>query len=683
MFNFPELVLNHSFNNQKLLPVQMHSRVEISIVGLMVKTKLVQNFTNTTDKSIEAIHAIPIPVESTLVDFKIINGDKTWEGVVLEQNKADALYEKNLENADSAFQLKLVKEDLISLALGNLLSKETLSIELELIFPLRWIAGHGQLYLPLLIGERYGHSSLMPEAEPESNFLAQYPLEVFIHHDASLIDCEVDSPSHPLIQTQTGYKLSGDGYLDRDLVINFQGITQPTVQAWQLEGTEFGMLQYLSINEPKILAAPRDILFVLDCSGSMHGTPMRQLKKVIGKILNQMRPQDRFNLYPFGSEVDQVFEGLMPANEANITAAKRYIRRIMDAHLGGTEMVKALVTALTEHQKNRVTDVVLITDGEIWFEKQDANTKLLNAYTKQNNVRIFPIGVGHSTTELTVKELAEMSGGSYLLTNPNEDITFPIELHFKRLFNEPLSLNVVEKLWWKPKEIYSGDGVSIPLKLDKNTEQIEFIVRGKSLHETHALPLKKIKDKAMLKWVVSQYIKQLDVDAQIDLAVEHQVLTEHSDYLVQMQRDETEKTDEIPSLVKMPQMVAYKSTKVSYEDTPLFMRGSIRPSRVKNVVMNSESEPHFIGTQHKEIDELYRHLLAIKRINLELSIDVLEHYVVSEKVFDLIKQISTKLSRQELLGLLIDACQNSETWQDLKLSLIMKYMAMVKNHSNL
>jgi hypothetical protein len=325
----------------------------------------------------------------------------------------------------------------------------------------------------------------------------------------------------------------------------------------------------------------------------------------------------------------------------------------------------------------------LITDGEIWFEKQDANTKLLNAYTKQNNVRIFPIGVGHSTTELTVKELAEMSGGSYLLTNPNEDITFPIELHFKRLFNEPLSLNVVEKLWWKPKEIYSGDGVSIPLKLDKNTEQIEFIVRGKSLHETHALPLKKIKDKAMLKWVVSQYIKQLDVDAQIDLAVEHQVLTEHSDYLVQMQRDETEKTDEIPSLVKMPQMVAYKSTKVSYEDTPLFMRGSIRPSRVKNVVMNSESEPHFIGTQHKEIDELYRHLLAIKRINLELSIDVLEHYVVSEKVFDLIKQISTKLSRQELLGLLIDACQNSETWQDLKLSLIMKYMAMVKNHSNL
>ncbi|WP_044412258.1 VWA domain-containing protein [Thiomicrospira microaerophila] len=455
----------------KLLPIQMHCSIEIKLQGLMVICQLTQSFTNTSDEVVEAIHAIPIPIESTLTGFKAIKNNQAWLGKVMPKDQADRRYEEVIEEGNSAFQLKR-KDDLISLVMGNLLSKETLSVELSLIFPIQFIAGAGQLYFPLVIGSRYGQSNLLAEFEPNDSFLAQYPISVTLDiEDIASSDMTIHSPSHPLSQiTPSIYRAQGQ--MDSDLKILFDNLPliEPTFTLTGFDEHNYlGLLSMMLPNPSQTNAEPKDILFLLDCSGSMSGAPMQQLKESVSAMLSQMRPQDRFNLYPFGSSVQPMFDRLQTATREHLMQAKQKVRRQLDANLGGTETVSAMLTALMGYQTTRPTDLILITDGEVWLDEYDIKTKLLKAYANQHNIRFFTVGVGHAACEKTVKYLAEISNGSYVLTNPHEDIRFQMQAQFKRLFQTQVRVSLSNTtLWHQIPTAYQGDAICVPVWLQKS-----------------------------------------------------------------------------------------------------------------------------------------------------------------------------------------------------------------------
>ena len=258
-----------------------------------------QTFTNTTDESVEAIHSIPVPVERSLVSFtvykKVNENEQAWQGRVLPRTQAEQQYEARLDEGDSAFQLKQSSDDVLTLFLGNLLSKETIRFELELVFPVQWYAGKGQLYLPLVMGERYGKSTLLPEETPHDSFLAEYPLNLTLGSalgvSNNLENYKIHSPSHPLKYQYGSYSLQDERFLDRDLVIYFESdaeiapifnliglgnldslemITKQKVaeSAHPTRGYK-GLLTLITDNfESDTVSQPRDILFLLDCSGS-------------------------------------------------------------------------------------------------------------------------------------------------------------------------------------------------------------------------------------------------------------------------------------------------------------------------------------------------------------------------------------------------------------------------------
>ena len=600
--NIPNLDHNHNETHfdvsKNLLAVQMNAHVDILLTDLMATTKFTQTFTNTTDEPIEAVHSIPVPVNSTLVAFKVTKNNQAWVGKVYPQSEASHRYEDALENGDSAFQLKKSADDIYTLYLGNLLSKETLLIELELSFPITWLAGQGQVYLPLVMGERYGKSTLLPEEVMEHSFLAEYPLTLTVTTQGQLLDALVESSSHPLNPTASqnpnaqSYELEQASFLNKDFILKLNLAQEPsqptsnpltpTFEVWQTaEAETLGLVSLVTEPGAKEEAAPRDILFILDCSGSMQGTPIHQLKKAMAKMLGQMRPQDRFNLFPFGSTVKSLFKSAQPVNEATLLEAKRYVRRTLDANLGGTETVSAMLTALIDNQETRDTDLVLITDGDIWLEDNgDAKTRMLKSYLKQNNIRIFSIGVGHSTTEQTVKLFAEMSGGSYLLTNPHEDITFQIQSQFKRLFQQSLIIEVeASQTWVGQPAIYAGDGLMLPMSFDHLPEKCHITLTQGDTQTTYTLTPTVYGENQHIgskKWVAQQRFATLPENKQPSFALQHQILTEVTDYLVEMQRAQSEKTDQIPSLVKMPMMeVMHDESPVEnnqFTDIPMFSR---------------------------------------------------------------------------------------------------------------
>jgi Ca-activated chloride channel family protein len=675
MFNIEDQVFGRAAL-KKLLPVKMSAKIEIELIGLLAKTKLIQTYTNTTDEPIEAVHAIPVPVESSLVSFTVRKNQKSWVGQVLPKSQADQAYEAALEEGDSAFQLKQSKEDVYTLYLGNLLSKETLSIEFELVFPIQWIAGQGQLYLPLVMGERYGKSNLLPEENPTSSFLAEYPLELTLKPQGQLAKALIESPSHPLLQQGDLYTLQGKGYLDRDLKINFSQVAsiEPSFMLMDsLSQNRPGLVTIFTEPQEQTTAQPRDILFLLDGSGSMQGTPITQLKKVMRSVLNQMRPQDRFNLHPFGSEVESVFETIQPVNEETIVQAKRYLRRHLDANLGGTETVRALLTALMSYQKTQATDIVLITDGNIWFNEESIEMRLLKAYASQNNIRIFTIGVGHATTEKTVKYLAEISGGSYVLTNPHEDIGFIIESHFKRLFNEPLSVTVkTPNEWHKLPTVYQGDVIQIPIWFHELPGFVEVEVSSATGTQVYQLKPESSQNKAAEKWIASQRYQVLPESEQVAFAMEYQLLTDKTDYLVELQRAESEKSDAIPGLVKMPQMNVLEAP-TTYMDIPAFLRRQADPldaprfshKGITDTVKNLFKE----NPETMQIKQFIVYVTTLIEAGSEPDYQQLIEFGLPEGLIDLIRLSELQGQLNSVLVSIIEHAKECKVWREFSIEL--------------
>lgn len=691
-----------------LLPIRMSAEVDIQLHGLLAKVVISQTFTNTTDESVEAVHSIPVPVESSLVHFtvykKVHDNEQAWQGRVLPRTQAEQQYEARLDEGDSAFQLKQSSDDVLTLFLGNLLSKETIRFELELVFPVQWYAGKGQLYLPLVMGERYGKSTLLPEETPHDSFLAEYPLSLTLGSalgvSNNLENYKIHSPSHPLKQRYGSYSLQDESFLDRDLVIYFESDAEiaPTFNLIgldhlgdletinkQKESESAGLLTLITDNvAADLMPHPRDILFLLDCSGSMSGTPMTQLKKVMRSLLKQMRPQDRFNLYPFGSTVDSVFADSQPVTEANLLHAKRFIRRNLDANLGGTETMRALLTALMSYQvspssspscaseSEQPIDIVLITDGDVWLDEDSIEMRLLNAYTSQNNIRIFTIGVGHATTEKTVKRLAEMSGGSYLLTNPNEDIHFQVEAQFKRLFKQPLSVHIkTDNVWHNVPHAYQGDAVLIPIcfeGVDNKTPPapsvLEVEVTVNNRVKTYHVYAQTSADPALAKWVATQRYQAVPESQQESYAIEHQLLTNKTNYLVELLRDESEKTDEIPTLVQMPQMQVYE-TRANYLDIPMFLRRDpgvanlLKPSMILGAEAQKRSEKTELEALSVCLKQLLEYRLIDQSIMQTLPLNL------PQSIIDFLRLLELEGALFKTLPELIVLVKSSDNWTNL------------------
>jgi uncharacterized protein YegL len=542
-------------------------------------------------------------------------------GQVYARSEADTRYEQRLDEGNSAFQLKR-EADFISLILGNLLSKETLSLELSLIFPIQFIAGQGQLYLPLVMGQRYGQSNLLPEQEPTTSFLAEYPLTIRLLANTLPSDTRIESPSHPLKHQGNGiYQASG--VLDRDLKILFDDLPEikPTLQTIQLdEHNTLGLITLITPQQATEHAPPKDILFVLDCSGSMDGAPIQQLRESVTAMLGELRPQDRFNLYPYGSSVEKVFDAPQPATKEKILQAKQHIRRNLKADLGGTETVAAILTALMSYQKDRATDVILVTDGEIWLNEDKAETKLLKAYANQHNIRFFTVGVGHAASEKTVKTLAQMSGGSYVITNPHEDIRFQTQSHFKRLFQSDVHIDITTPaVWQQIPKVYQGDVALIPLWLENNPQTLkcEIHINGKRTHYT--LNPEPTNSPELAKWIANQRYATIPKHQKIEFAVQHQILTDQTDYLIEMERVEDEQTDRLATMVRVPQMQVHgRDDSMSM---PMFSRksnDSLDSASFRLSSPRDHADASFIHTiQEKIADYRYKHRAKQERTEIQ------------------------------------------------------------------
>ena len=319
-------------------------------------------------------------------------------------------------------------------------------------------------------------------------------------------------------------------------------------------------------------AAHRSLKIVVDCSGSMGGDSIAQVRVAGERILDSLRPGDLFDIVAFGTGHRVLFGCETAATRTNVARARSFMRDL-DADMGGTEIEAALRAAYgIAGEPGMPRDLLLITDGEVW------DTDSAVAEARASGHRIFTVGVGSSVAEPFVRTLAQATDGACELVAPREDMAGRIHRHFQRILAPPARSARVT--WPAPAQRavpdplpppYPGDTMHLfgsfaerpqgPVVLELELSDGRTITHrmevGALPTDTADVERTSAARSDLARMGAAQRLPTInDEETATELAVRYQLLSEWTDYLVVHVRAEADKATELPSLVKVPQVIA-------------------------------------------------------------------------------------------------------------------------------
>jgi len=562
-------------SHQEAAMVLNKSAVKVSMQGISVQTEINQFFENNESQAIEAVYTFPLPLEAVLLDIIVTLDDKIIRGSIQPKVQAMERYEKAIEEGDTSLLLEKIEDGLFTLNIGNLLPSQKVKVTLIYSEILHWQGSELRYVLPTVIAPKYGYSPLEPQQQPEYDYQAEYHLEFSLQIKGGLASCSVISPSH-IINSQLqpsgqSITLQKEAFLDRDLIINLQSPKSNAAYAVaQEDDSEYALIATFnpSFNllsddkeQSQTKRAGRVVNILVDCSGSMQGDSINLAKKALLMALDQLGEQDFFSIIRFGNRIDEVTQGIVQANKANLVRARRQIR-YMQADLGGTEIFSALNTVMSQNNPGTCQqDCFLVTDGEIWDNGELDRT---SDEFKQKQQRVFTVGVGSAVSEKLIRRLASDTLGSSEFVAPNEDMVKKIDRHFKRIFMPSLNqvhLDFGQQVLWQstPQNLFVGDSVTIYARLKGKPENITLSASSHNTlayQETIIVESSDNPQKALIRQVAHQYLQTVeDEEDRSNVAVKYQLMDRTTAFIM-VQENEVDDTQELPAFRKVPQMMA-------------------------------------------------------------------------------------------------------------------------------
>lgn len=434
--------------------------------GELFELEVEQRYRNVENKNIEAIYTFPLDSRAVLLGIEFELNGKTLTGTAVEKNQAERKYEKAIDKGNTAILLEKTNEGLYTVNLGNLMADEEAVVRYRYAEPLAWEQGQLRLVIPTAIAPRYGNpesAGLLPHQIPEADLGVNYPFNLSIDVLGELAKCNIASPSHTLsfAVIKDGVRLTmNKGWLDRDFILTMAGTGTSKVSIVKDGDQWIAMATFCPTMADSDAEMPVSLRLAIDCSGSMAGDSITQARQAAIKVVESLKSGDEFDVTLFGSQYRHLFGCLMPADSLHISQATRNLIGL-EADMGGTEMGQALhaTASLKAEQKGGV--VLLITDGEIW--DMDA----LIAMAQWSRLRYFVVGVGTSPSHVPLRELAEETGGAYEAVSPNEDIVSAVLRQFARM-RQPYTFHLavewpVPPVWSTPlpKSIFQGSTIHL------------------------------------------------------------------------------------------------------------------------------------------------------------------------------------------------------------------------------
>jgi len=419
----------------------LNHHVNVTLEDQVAVTKVEQTFRNHTDRKLEATYVFPVPDGASVRDFAMWVGGKRVKGELLTAERAKKMYTDIVRQTKNPALLDYIGSDMLSLKIFPIPPQGDQKVEVSFTAVAKKEHEIVEYVYPLETDR--ASASTLEEFRLSVNLRSQQPIG------------SIYSPTHEVAIKQVNdheavvsYERKG-AQLDRDFQLFYtnsgQDIGLTALQHRPISAEDgYAMLLVSPRAElSKDQKVPRDVVFVVDTSGSMmQDKKIEQAKKALQHCLSGLTADDRFGLINFATTVNPYRDELVPATDQQLAQAKGWVADLYAG--GGTAIHEALMSALEmrSDDKTRMFTVVFFTDGQPTIGERNTD-KILAALEEKNtgNTRIFSFGVGDDLNAVLLDQIAEQTRAVNRFVRPGEDLEVRVSSFFAKI-NHPVLANL-------------------------------------------------------------------------------------------------------------------------------------------------------------------------------------------------------------------------------------------------
>jgi Ca-activated chloride channel family protein len=448
------------------LPLK-HTSVKADVSGYIARVDVTQTFQNPFKEKIEAVYVFPLPNRAAVDAMTMKIGDRVIIGQIKKREEAKEIYEKAKAAGHVAALLEQERPNIFTQSVANIEPGKEIEVVISYVEELKYDHGHYQFVFPMVVGPRYipGAPTTTPEGGGWSPDTTKVPdaskitppvmkpdtrsghdIDVTVKLDAGVPIVSLESKSHKITVQEIGKATRSitldpaDTIPNKDLIIDYNVAGDSPEIAVLTHGKDgqgfFTMIIQPKANFEAAEITPKELIFVVDRSGSMSGFPIETIKTAMKKCLTGMNPDDTFQIIGFSNDAQSFAPAPVANTKENVEKGMAYIDAMVGS--GGTEMLKGVQEAFSyPMDEKRLRIVFLMTDGYIGNEKE-----ILKAVSDNCKVaRMFSFGVGSSVNRYFIDGLAEMGRGIAFYIRQNQDPSAQVEEFFEKI-SKPYLTNI-------------------------------------------------------------------------------------------------------------------------------------------------------------------------------------------------------------------------------------------------
>ena len=439
------IVLDPTGKTKRQCPLK-HTEVKAEISGFLSRVNVTQEFENPFKEKIEAVYTFPLPQNAAVDDMTMTVGDRTIRGKILPREEAQAVYDAAKSSGKTASLLDQERPNIFTQSVANILPGDQIKITISYVETLKYEDGAYEFVFPMVVGPRYipgeqqiskrgngfaSDSDQVPDASRITPAMAPpglrsgHDISLDVQIDAGLIVDRIDSKSHSVnVERATPNRAhvrlkEGTTIPNKDFVLRYDVAGGSIQDALLTHRSDKGGFFTMILQPPdRVTAAdvtPKELVFVLDTSGSMEGFPIEKAKETMKLALDSLYPSDTFNLITFAGDTQILFPTPVSATKANLQKAQAFLNSRSGS--GGTEMMTAIKAALEPSDKqDHVRIVCFMTDGYVGNDMG-----IISEVQKHQNARIFAFGIGGAVNRFLLDKMAETGRGEVEYVALNDD----------------------------------------------------------------------------------------------------------------------------------------------------------------------------------------------------------------------------------------------------------------------
>ena len=423
------------------LPLK-HTEVTAEISGFVTRVKVVQTFTNPYKDPIEAIYVFPLPQNAAVGHMQIRIADRVIKGVIKKRAEAKQIYEAAKQAGKTTALLEQERPNIFSQSVANIMPGSDILVEITYDEVLTYENGGYEFSFPMVVGPRFiPGTDQVPDASRitppvlKPGERSGHDINLTVKLKAGVPVQSIECPSHRTLISPVavaGSAMDGlceihleprDTIPNKDFVLRYRVAgPKPQMASLAYQGS-FGGYFMLMFQPPELRdttpVTPKEMVFVMDCSGSMSGEPIALAKKAVRYALENLNSNDTFQIIRFSESASPFAQEPLLATQENIRRGLSYINGLNGE--GGTMMIEGIKAALDyPHRDNRLRIVCFMTDGYIGNEAE-----ILQAIKDRigDDTRLFSFGVGSSVNRYLLERMGEVGRGEvqYVLLNEKPD----------------------------------------------------------------------------------------------------------------------------------------------------------------------------------------------------------------------------------------------------------------------